>query len=84
VIFGLHNAQTEVEHKIPSRRHYGQTGSKIKSQVNKKLMVLTLVRHRSIILLQIVLGLQTIISRNLNIAETGAVISVGKLMLEYS
>lgn len=28
---------------------------------------------------QIVLGLQTIISRNLNIAETGAVVSVGKI-----
>jgi metal-dependent amidase/aminoacylase/carboxypeptidase family protein len=41
-----------------------------------------LVGHRSTAA-QIVLGLQTIISRNLNIAETGAVISVGKLMLEY-
>jgi metal-dependent amidase/aminoacylase/carboxypeptidase family protein len=36
-------------------------------------------RHRSIVASQIVLGLQTIISRNLNIAETGAVISVGKI-----
>ncbi|MDG2433688.1 amidohydrolase [Flavobacterium sp.] len=83
VIFGLHiNAQTEV-----GTIKYRPEGTMASSDWFK-IKITGKQTHGAypwlgidpiVTASQIVLGLQTIISRNLNIAETGAVISVGKI-----
>ena len=83
VIFGLHiNAQTEVG-TIKYRPEGTMAASdwfKIKISGRQTHGAYPWLGIDPIVTAsQIILGLQTIVSRNLNIAETGAVISVGKI-----
>jgi amidohydrolase len=83
VIFGLHiNAQTEVG-TIKYRPEGTMAASdwfKIKISGKQTHGAYPWLGIDPIVTAsQIILGLQTIVSRNLNIAETGAVISVGKI-----